>query len=116
MTSVYLRILLALIFLSSFLQKSDGHNEVWCIADEQIPEDVVQTALDWACGNGADCSKIQVNQPCFFPNTVRDHASFAFNNYYQNFKHTGGDCYFSAASIITNFDPSHDSCKFEYLP
>lgn len=81
--------------------------EEWCIADEQTPDDELQRALDWACGKGgADCKKIQPHQPCFFPNTVKDHASYAFNNYYQKFKNKGATCYFNAAAMATDLDPS----------
>ncbi|GFP81285.1 glucan endo-1 3-beta-glucosidase 4 [Phtheirospermum japonicum] len=72
--------------------------------------------MRWACTNGADCSAIQEYQTCFFPNTTKEHASYAFNSYYQNLKHNGASCYFTAATILTELDPSHDSCKFEYLP
>ncbi|XP_021890011.1 glucan endo-1,3-beta-glucosidase 12 [Carica papaya] len=112
-----LRIMLALLILSRIPHESDGQFEQWCIADEQTLDDELQAALDWACGKGgADCSKIQLNQPCFFPNTLRDHASYAFNNYYQKFKHRGGSCSFRGAAMITELDPSHDSCHYECLP
>ncbi|KAL1191808.1 Glucan endo-1,3-beta-glucosidase 4 [Cardamine amara subsp. amara] len=59
-------------------------------------------ALDWACQHGrADCSKIQPNQPCFLPNTIKGHASFVFNDYYQRSKSKGGNCYFNNAAVIT---------------
>ncbi|KAF9679405.1 hypothetical protein SADUNF_Sadunf06G0011800 [Salix dunnii] len=108
MSPSFLRILLlALSFLALMLQKSEGQFEEWCIADEQTPDDELQRAMDWACGKGgADCSKIQLNQPCYMPNTIRDHASYAFNNYYQKFKHKGATCYFNAAALITDLDPS----------
>ncbi|GAV59875.1 X8 domain-containing protein [Cephalotus follicularis] len=110
-----LRILLAVLSITFMAQKSDGQFVEWCIADEQTPDDELQKALDWACGEGgADCSKIQAHQPCYLPNTIRDHASYAFNNYYQKFKHKGATCYFNAAAMITDLDPSHNSCKYEY--
>lgn len=86
---------------------SAGELEQWCIADEQTPDDELKAAMDWACGKGgADCSKIQLNQPCFFPNTMKDHASYAFNDYFQKLKHKGGNCYFKGAAMITELDPS----------
>ncbi|KAL6144010.1 hypothetical protein ACLB2K_054705 [Fragaria x ananassa] len=88
-------------------KKLDADYEQWCIADEQTPDGELQAAIDWACGaGGADCSKIQMNQPCFSPNTLKDHASYAFNNYYQKFKHKGASCYFKGAAMITELDPS----------
>ncbi|KAJ9185149.1 hypothetical protein P3X46_004810 [Hevea brasiliensis] len=105
--------LLVLIFAALVPHKSDGEFQEWCIADEQTPEEELQIALDWACGKGgADCRMIQKNQPCYLPNTVKDHASFAFNNYYHKFKHQGATCYFNAAAMITDLDPSHNSCQF----
>ncbi|KAG6748755.1 hypothetical protein POTOM_048688 [Populus tomentosa] len=105
------------LFVCVWKQILDGELEQWCVADEQTPDDELQIALDWACGKGgADCGKIQVNQPCYLPNTVRDHASYAFNSYFQKFKHKGGSCYFKGAAIITELDPSHSSCQYEFHP
>ncbi|KAG8365346.1 hypothetical protein BUALT_Bualt18G0095100 [Buddleja alternifolia] len=116
MSIISAKALLVLILFVSISQNSDGQFEDYCIADEQATEDTLSGAMNWACGNGADCSAIQENQKCYFPNTTKDHASYAFNSYYQNMKHNGGSCYFTAAAILTGADPSHDSCKFDYLP
>ncbi|RXH99482.1 hypothetical protein DVH24_011807 [Malus domestica] len=92
-------------------------DQEWCIADEQTPDEELQMAMKWACeAGGADCSKIQENQECFWPNTTQHHASYAFNNYYQRFKQQGATCYFNSAALVTALDPSDNSCKFEYLP
>ncbi|KAM7270505.1 hypothetical protein ACFE04_029719 [Oxalis oulophora] len=99
--------LASLLLLSILPNKSDAEYEQWCVADEQTPDDQLQAAMDWACGQGgADCSMIQVNKACYNPNTVRDHASYAFNTYYQNFKRNGGSCFFKGAALITEQDPS----------
>ncbi|CAN7058466.1 unnamed protein product [Brassica rapa subsp. trilocularis] len=119
MSTFLMRILFALLVLALTIpQQSEAESEQWCIADEQTPDDELQAALDWACSKGgADCSKMQQqNQPCFLPNTIRDHASVAFNSYYQTYKHKGGSCYFKGAAMITELDPSHGSCHYEYKP
>ncbi|CAJ2638081.1 glucan endo-1,3-beta-glucosidase 4-like [Trifolium pratense] len=116
MATPKLKILIVMLLATLSFQASGQFME-WCIADEQTPDDVLLRAMDWACHvGGVDCSKIQVNQPCFLPNTVKDHASYVFNDYYQKYKHKGGSCYFNSAAITSDLDPSHDSCKFEFIP
>ncbi|KAL8228247.1 hypothetical protein R6Q57_015831 [Mikania cordata] len=105
MAHVFFKILLLITIFST--HKSDAQFEDWCIADEQTPEDELQRAMVWACENGADCSKIETNQPCFEPNTIKDHASFAFNSYFQRMKAKGATCYFNSAALVTDLDPSN---------
>lgn len=85
----------------------DAQFEDYCIADEQYRDDELMYAMKWACSNGAECSALEENKPCFFPNTTKDHASYAFNSYYQNTKHIGGSCYFIAAALLTALNPSN---------
>uniref|UniRef100_A0A0D9ZD82 X8 domain-containing protein n=1 Tax=Oryza glumipatula TaxID=40148 RepID=A0A0D9ZD82_9ORYZ len=117
-TRVILLLCLILHFLATSAQQEDPNWEKqWCIADQQTPDDVLQQALSWACGpGGANCTMIQPNKYCYFPNNVKDHASYAFNSYWQKFKKQGGSCYFNAAAMVTDLDPSHDSCHFEVVP
>ncbi|XP_021766654.1 PLASMODESMATA CALLOSE-BINDING PROTEIN 3-like [Chenopodium quinoa] len=87
---------------------------VWCIANEHASDAELQSALDYACGAGADCTKIQEYQPCYFPNTVKDHASYAFNSYFQKNNYLPHSCDFGSAAVLTTLDPSHGECKFDY--
>ncbi|KAL6542947.1 hypothetical protein OROHE_010467 [Orobanche hederae] len=112
------KILLAFIFIIlSIAQNSDAQFKDYCVADVQATNETLRNATDWACGHGADCTAInQTGGTCFFPNTILDHASYAFNSYYQKMKNQNGSCYFNAAALLTAKDPSHGSCKFEFLP
>ncbi|KAL2938553.1 Glucan endo-1 3-beta-glucosidase 4 [Bienertia sinuspersici] len=125
MSSLSFMFLLPLLLLLvvpriSVIGDGDGEDyagQQWCVADVQTPDDELQASIKWACEQqGVDCSLIQENQPCYQPNNVKDHADFVFNSYFQKFKKQGGDCYFNGAAIITELDPSHDNCHFEYLP
>ncbi|KAJ4894594.1 3-beta-glucosidase 1-like protein [Raphanus sativus] len=114
-----IRIIIALLlFISAtFPQNSEASSGRWCVANPHIPDQVVQAAAEWACQQSvACCSRIQLGQNCFLPNTIKDHASVVFNTYYQNYKHQGGSCDFNGAAVITDTDPSHGSCQFESAP
>ncbi|XP_057764194.1 uncharacterized protein LOC130985302 [Salvia miltiorrhiza] len=84
----------------------------WCIANPSASQTALQVALDYACGyGGTDCSALQQGGSCYDPNTVHDHASYAFNNYYQK-NPAPTSCVFGGAAQLTNTDPSHGSCRF----
>ncbi|KAL1563073.1 glucan endo-1,3-beta-glucosidase 4-like [Salvia divinorum] len=116
MATILSNVLVVIILLLRLSICSDAQFEDYCIADEQYRDDELMYAMKWACSNGAECSALEENKPCFFPNTTKDHASYAFNSYYQNTKHIGGSCYFIAAALLTALNPSHASCVFEYIP
>lgn len=84
----------------------------WCVASPSASQTALQVALDYACGyGGVDCSAIQKGGSCFNPDTVRDHASYAFNSYYQK-NPVRTSCDFGGAATITNTDPSKVSCSY----
>ncbi|KAK9285826.1 hypothetical protein L1049_025027 [Liquidambar formosana] len=79
---------------------------VWCVAKPTVPDAIIQEALDYACGSGADCGSIRPNGPCFQPNTMYAHASYAFNSYWQRSKEAGGTCDFGGTAMLVTVDPS----------
>ncbi|KAI5674532.1 hypothetical protein M9H77_14896 [Catharanthus roseus] len=87
---------------------------VWCVAKPAVPEPIIQEAMNYACGSGADCDQIQPNGACFQPNTLLAHASYAFNSYFQRTKVAGGTCEFGGTAILVTVDPSYDGCHFLY--
>ncbi|XP_076906206.1 uncharacterized protein LOC143562214 [Bidens hawaiensis] len=84
----------------------------WCVASSSASETSLQVALDYGCGyGGADCSAIQPGASCYNPNTVRDHASYAFNAYYQK-NPAPTSCSFGGVAQLTNTDPSSGGCQY----
>ncbi|KAI4312305.1 hypothetical protein MLD38_037128 [Melastoma candidum] len=89
-----------------------GTGGAWCIAIPSASPTTLQVALDYACGyGGADCSAIQPGASCYDPNTVQDHASYAFNDYYQK-NPIPTSCVFGGVAQLAYSDPSHDNCHF----
>ncbi|GAA0184795.1 hypothetical protein Leryth_026930 [Lithospermum erythrorhizon] len=96
---------------------SDGNvtssNGTWCIASSTASDAELQHALDWACGAGnVDCSAIQPSQPCFEPDNLASHASFAFNIYYQQNGASDLACSFGGYGVRTDKNPSYDKCIY----
>ncbi|KAJ9167894.1 hypothetical protein P3X46_019484 [Hevea brasiliensis] len=85
----------------------------WCIASSNASQLDLQSALDWACGPGnVDCSAIQPSQPCFEPDTLLSHASYAFNSYYHQNGASDVACSFGGVGIKVDKDPSYDNCLY----
>ncbi|KAL2327149.1 hypothetical protein Fmac_020576 [Flemingia macrophylla] len=93
-------------------RKKPPQYALWCVAKPTVPDPIIQEAMDYACGSGADCKSIQPNGLCFQPNTLLAHASFAFNSYWQNTKIGGGTCDFGGTAMLVTVDPSYDKCNF----
>ncbi|BBG98634.1 O-Glycosyl hydrolases family 17 protein [Prunus dulcis] len=81
-------------------------------ADGADPK-MLQAALDWACGPGkVDCSALLQGEPCYEPDNVIAHATYAFDTYYHKMGKTPAACDFNGVAAITTTDPSHGSCIF----
>ncbi|KAJ4823450.1 hypothetical protein Tsubulata_044004 [Turnera subulata] len=94
--------------------KRSSAEALWCMAKPSVPDPIIQEAMNYACGSGADCSMIQPSGPCFQPNTLFAHASYAFNSYWQRTKGAGGTCSFGGIAMLVTVDPSYDGCHFIY--
>ncbi|GJY50343.1 glucan endo-1,3-beta-glucosidase 1 [Tanacetum coccineum] len=63
---------------------NDTINQTYCVATDGVDGKTLQTALDWAWGPGRDnCLEIQLGENCYQPNNVKNHASYAFDSYYE---------------------------------
>ncbi|KAF8015330.1 hypothetical protein BT93_H0979 [Corymbia citriodora subsp. variegata] len=84
----------------------------WCVAKSGVSEIALQQALDYACGiGGADCSQIQQGASCYNPNSLQNHASYAFNSYYQK-NPVATSCDFGGVATVVNANPSVGSCIY----
>lgn len=88
--------------------------KLWCVAKPSVPDETLQEALDYACGEGgADCLEITTPQGnCYNPDTLVAHASYAFNSYWQKHKRIGGTCDFGGTAMLIHSDPSFLHCRF----
>ncbi|KAF5792650.1 putative X8 domain-containing protein [Helianthus annuus] len=101
------QLLLLLIF--SMVAHSSG---TWCVCKKGGNDKVLQMAIDWACGNGADCTQTHQGGKCYNPNTVIDHCNYAVNSYFQAKGQAPGSCDFNGAAMVTTSDPSANGCTY----
>ncbi|XP_010459500.1 PREDICTED: PLASMODESMATA CALLOSE-BINDING PROTEIN 3 [Camelina sativa] len=104
---------MAVVVLAVILLAMAGHSSgTWCVCKEGLSEAMLQKTLDYACGAGADCGPIHQNGPCFNPNTVKSHCSYAVNSFFQKKGQSQGTCDFAGTAIVSASDPSYTTCPF----
>ncbi|WJX53311.1 hypothetical protein P8452_39317 [Trifolium repens] len=107
---IWLFALFSLCIFSGISASSGGGQ--WCVAKQGASESDLQSALNYACNQGgADCSQILPGANCYEPNTLLDHASYAFNDYYQK-NPIPTSCVFGGVATLTSNDPSNGNCHY----
>ncbi|KAH7542450.1 hypothetical protein FEM48_Zijuj02G0075200 [Ziziphus jujuba var. spinosa] len=86
----------------------------WCVPRSDASDEALQENLDYVCSRGVDCNPIRDGGACFEPNTVRSHASYAMNAYYQAFGTQDVNCDFNHTGLITSNDPSYEACTYPF--
>ena len=90
-------------------QSFNGTGGTWCVAIPSASNESLEEGLNYACGQGnADCAPIQQGQACFSPDTFVNHASYAYNSYYQRSGDNSAACNFGGTAMITTSNPSKD--------
>ncbi|CAM0882556.1 unnamed protein product [Alopecurus aequalis] len=90
-----------------------GSGAAWCVCRSDANETALQDTLDYACGQGADCTPVATGGSCHSPDSVVAHCSYAVNSYYQRSSQTkGATCDFGGTATLTTTDPSSGPCKY----
>lgn len=90
--------------------------KVWCVVAEGANKTALAGAVSYACGQGnGTCDPIKAGGKCYNPNSLVDHANYAFSAYWAQFKKAGGTCYFDLLAVQTTKDPSKSSQLFLLL-
>ncbi|KAG0446966.1 hypothetical protein HPP92_028580 [Vanilla planifolia] len=80
----------------------------WCVAKGGASDESLQANIDYACStSGIDCGPIQAGGACFLPNTVRAHANYAMNAYFQFAGRHDFDCDFDKTGVVTTANPNY---------
>ncbi|KDO70387.1 hypothetical protein CISIN_1g0295821mg, partial [Citrus sinensis] len=85
-------------YLVLFMAMTGHSTALYCLCKQGLSQSVLQKAIDYACGAGADCTPILQNGVCWNPNTVQDHCNYAVNSYFQRKGQTPGSCDFAGAA------------------
>ncbi|KAI4302169.1 hypothetical protein MLD38_037952 [Melastoma candidum] len=104
-----------LILLAFFYTPTSA---VYCVCKDGMSNQAMQTDIDYACGNGADCTGILQSGSCYQPNTVKDHCNYAVNSYFQRKGQVPGSCDFSGTATTSTVAPTNQvaGCVYQSSP
>ncbi|XP_020583844.1 PLASMODESMATA CALLOSE-BINDING PROTEIN 3-like [Phalaenopsis equestris] len=102
----------AMMFVALFLTVLRVSDAAWCVCRQDASNSALQKTIDYACGAGADCNPILQNGPCYNPNSVLAHCTYAANSYYQRKGQAQGACDFAGTAVMTQTDPSSNGCSY----
>lgn len=83
-----------------------NNSATWCVPKGGVADAQLQANLDYACGQGIDCTAIQQGGACFEPNTLVNHAAYAMNLLYQTAGRNPLTCDFSQTAMLSTNNPS----------
>ncbi|KHN20986.1 Glucan endo-1,3-beta-glucosidase 7 [Glycine soja] len=89
-----------------------NNSATWCVPKGGVADAQLQANLDYACGQGIDCTAIQQGGACFEPNTLVNHAAYAMNLLYQTAGRNPLTCDFSQTAMLSTNNPSYKSCLY----
>ncbi|KAH0454736.1 hypothetical protein IEQ34_016660 [Dendrobium chrysotoxum] len=88
------------------------NQRTWCVAKPSADEATLLNILQYACSM-TGCKSLQKNSPCFIPDNLISHASFAMNLYYHAMGRNSWNCHFNGTGLIVITDPSYGRCRYE---
>lgn len=94
--------------------KPSDEGRRWCVPKTDASDEALQKNIDYVCSSGVDCGPIQEGGACYDPNTVRSHASYAMNAYFQTAGRHDFNCDFNHTAILTFTDPSKILFPFSF--
>ncbi|TYJ97403.1 glucan endo-1,3-beta-glucosidase [Cucumis melo var. makuwa] len=94
--------------------KPSDEGRRWCVPKTDASDEALQKNIDYVCSSGVDCGPIQEGGACYDPNTVRSHASYAMNAYFQTAGRHDFNCDFNHTAILTFTDPSYEACSYPF--
>ncbi|KAL6203262.1 hypothetical protein ACLB2K_026964 [Fragaria x ananassa] len=84
----------------------------WCVPKSNVSDAALQKNIDYVCSSGVDCKAIKEGGSCFEPNTVKSHAAYVMNAYYQEHGPQDINCEFNGTGVVTSTDPSYKTCTY----
>jgi hypothetical protein len=79
-------------------------DEQYCVARSDASDDSLIGAISFAC-NSTDCTSIQRNASCSIPPNLRQHATIAFNSFFQDGNQATAQCDFGGTAVLSESIP-----------